>query len=47
MLLANIPVIMAGHWLRERLPFATVRIGASVLFLVLVVVTVWTTCVNS
>jgi len=47
MLLANIPVILAGRWLMERLPLATARISASVLFVVLAVVTVWTTLVNS
>ena len=47
MLLANIPVIMAGRWLMERLPLATARIGASVLFVVLAVVTVWATFMNS
>ncbi|HET8850179.1 MAG TPA: TMEM165/GDT1 family protein [Marinobacter sp.] len=43
MLLANIPVIMAGRWLMDRLPLATARIAASLLFLVLAVVTVWAT----
>ncbi|GAA3567226.1 MULTISPECIES: TMEM165/GDT1 family protein [Marinobacter] len=43
MLAANVPVIMAGKWLMDRLPLATARIGASVLFLLLAVVTVWTT----
>ena len=47
MLLANIPVIMAGRWLMERLPLATARIGASVLFVALAVVTVWATYMNS
>lgn len=42
MLLANIPVIMAGKWLMDRLPLATARIGASILFVVLALVTVWT-----
>ena len=42
MLLANIPVIMAGKWLMERLPLATARIGASLLFVILAVATVWT-----
>jgi putative Ca2+/H+ antiporter (TMEM165/GDT1 family) len=41
MLLANIPVIMAGKWLMERLPLATARIGASFLFVILAVATVW------
>ncbi|MGF2687466.1 TMEM165/GDT1 family protein [Marinobacter sp. DUT-3] len=41
MLLANIPVIMAGKWLMDRLPLATARIGASVLFVVLAIATVW------
>ncbi|MBW0148208.1 TMEM165/GDT1 family protein [Marinobacter arenosus] len=47
MLIANIPVIMAGRWLMERLPLATARISASILFLVLAVVTVTTTFMNS
>ena len=42
MLLANIPVIMAGKWLMERLPLATARVGASLLFVILAVATVWT-----
>ena len=42
MLLANIPVIMAGKWLMERLPLGTARIGASLLFMILAVATVWT-----
>lgn len=41
MLLANIPVIMAGKWLMDRLPLSTARIGASILFLILAVVTLW------
>ncbi|WP_166268718.1 TMEM165/GDT1 family protein [Marinobacter caseinilyticus] len=41
MLAANVPVIMAGKWLMERLPLATARIGASVLFAVLAIFTVW------
>lgn len=47
MLLANIPVIMAGRWLMERMPLATARISASILFAILAVVTVWTTVLNS
>ena len=47
MLLANIPVIMAGRWLVERLPLATARVAASILFVVLAVVTVWATIMNS
>jgi len=47
MLLANIPVIMAGRWLMERMPLATARISASILFAILAVVTVWTTVMNS
>ncbi|MEC7815608.1 MAG: TMEM165/GDT1 family protein [Pseudomonadota bacterium] len=43
MLLANIPVIMAGRWIMDRLPLATARIAASLLFVLLAVVTVWTT----
>lgn len=43
MLLANIPVIMAGRWLMDRLPLATARIAASLLFIVLAIVTVWAT----
>lgn len=41
MLVANIPVIIAGKWLMERLPLATARLAASGLFLVLAVLTVW------
>ncbi len=41
MLVANIPVIMAGKWLLERLPLATARLAASGLFLVLAVLTLW------
>lgn len=47
MLIANIPVIMAGRWLMERLPLATARISASILFVVLAIATVWATLVNS
>ena len=47
MLLANVPVIMAGRWLMERLPLATARVGASLLFVVLAVVTMWGALVNS
>ncbi|MCM0613985.1 TMEM165/GDT1 family protein [Marinobacter sediminum] len=47
MLIANIPVIMAGRWLMERLPLATARISASILFVVLAVVTLWATFMNS
>lgn len=47
MLLANVPVIMAGRWLMERLPLATARVGASLLFVVLAVVTLWGALVNS
>ena len=41
MLLANIPVIMAGKWLMDRLPLATARLGASILFVLLAIATVW------
>ncbi|ABM17222.1 MULTISPECIES: TMEM165/GDT1 family protein [Marinobacter] len=47
MLLANVPVIMAGRWLMERLPLAMARISASILFVALAVVTVWATVMNS
>ena len=47
MLLANIPVIMAGKWLMDRLPLATARIGASVLFVVLAIATVWATLASA
>lgn len=47
MLLANIPVIMAGKWLMDRLPLATARIAASILFFVLAIATVWTALVSS
>lgn len=42
MLAANIPVIMAGKWLMDRLPLNTARLAASGLFLVLAVATLWT-----
>jgi putative Ca2+/H+ antiporter (TMEM165/GDT1 family) len=41
MLAANLPVILAGKWLMERLPLATARLAASGLFLVLSAATVW------
>ncbi|MEX2475528.1 TMEM165/GDT1 family protein [Marinobacter sp.] len=47
MLLANIPVIMAGKWLMDRLPLASARIGASILFVMLAIATVWTALVSS
>jgi putative Ca2+/H+ antiporter (TMEM165/GDT1 family) len=47
MLIANIPVIMAGGWLMERVPLARVRIGASILFIVMAVVTLWAAFMNS
>ncbi|WP_372965795.1 TMEM165/GDT1 family protein [Marinobacter sp.] len=47
MLIANVPVILAGGWLMERMPLATARISASILFAVLAAVTVWTTLMNS
>lgn len=47
MLIANIPVIMAGRWLMDRLPLATARICASVLFVVLAIVTIAATLMNS
>ncbi len=47
MLIANIPVIMAGRWLMERLPLATARISASLLFVVLAIVTAAATVLNS
>jgi len=47
MLLANIPVILAGGWLMERMPLATARVSASVLFVILAVATIWATLVNS
>lgn len=46
MLLANIPVIMAGKWLMDRLPLAMARIGASILFFVLAIATVWAALVS-
>ncbi|MBK1887321.1 MULTISPECIES: TMEM165/GDT1 family protein [Marinobacter] len=39
MLLANIPVIIAGHWLMDRLPLASARVCASILFAVMAVAT--------
>lgn len=47
MLIANIPVIMAGRWLMDRLPLATARISASILFVVLAIVTVAAAFLNS
>ncbi|HLV77393.1 MAG TPA: TMEM165/GDT1 family protein [Marinobacter sp.] len=47
MLIANVPVILAGRWLMERLPLATARVSASILFVALAVVTVWATLMNS
>jgi putative Ca2+/H+ antiporter (TMEM165/GDT1 family) len=47
MLIANIPVIMAEGWLMERVPLARVRIGASILFLVMAMVTLWAAFMNS
>lgn len=41
MLLANIPVIMAGKWIMDRLPLATARVGASILFIILAAATLW------
>ncbi len=40
MLAANIPVLIAGKWLMARLPLAAARVCASILFVVLAVVTV-------
>lgn len=45
MLAANVPIILAGRWLMDRLPLNAARIGAFVLFLALGVLTVagtWT-----
>ncbi|WP_417512771.1 TMEM165/GDT1 family protein [Marinobacter sp.] len=47
MLLANIPVIMAGQWLMDRMPLATARICASMLFAVMAVVTLSSVLWNS
>ncbi|MGC8119734.1 TMEM165/GDT1 family protein [Marinobacter sp. VGCF2001] len=47
MLLANVPVIMAGRWLMERLPLSMARVSASILFVALAAVTVWNTVMNS
>lgn len=47
MLLANVPVILAGRWLMERLPLATARISASILFFLLAIATVWSTLANA
>lgn len=41
MLLANIPVIWAGQWIMERLPLATARILACVLFVILGLLTIF------
>ncbi|HEA51531.1 TMEM165/GDT1 family protein [Marinobacter antarcticus] len=47
MLLANIPVIMAGHWLMDRLPLATARVCASILFAIMAAVTLSSVVWNS
>ncbi|RBW52018.1 TMEM165/GDT1 family protein [Marinobacter sp. F3R11] len=47
MLLANIPVIMAGHWIMDRMPLAAARICASILFAVMAVVTLLSVFWNS
>ncbi|MFT7337720.1 MAG: putative Ca2+/H+ antiporter (TMEM165/GDT1 family) [Marinobacter maritimus] len=47
MLLANIPVIMAGHWLMDRMPLATARVSASILFAAMAVVTLSSVIWNS
>lgn len=41
MLLANVPVIMAGRWLMDRMPLQTARIAACVLFIILGIITLW------
>ncbi|MCH8497768.1 MAG: TMEM165/GDT1 family protein [Marinobacter sp.] len=43
MLLANIPVILAGGWIMERLPLSAARAGACGLFLLLAVITLLAT----
>ena len=47
MLIANIPVIMAGRWLMDRIPLAKVRSGASALFAAMALITLWATVMNS
>ncbi|WP_111497111.1 MULTISPECIES: TMEM165/GDT1 family protein [Marinobacter] len=42
MLLANVPVIVAGKWLMDRLPLATARLVACGLFILLGIITLWT-----
>lgn len=39
MLAANIPVILAGRWLMDRLPLNAARIGAFILFVLLGIIT--------
>ena len=39
MLLTNIPVLFAGRWLMEKIPFKYARISAFMLFVILAVVT--------
>jgi putative Ca2+/H+ antiporter (TMEM165/GDT1 family) len=39
MLAANVPVVLAGEWLMQRMPLRYARWGACALFLVLAVVT--------
>lgn len=40
MLLANVPVIMAGRWIMDRLPLNAARIGAFILFMLLGLLTI-------
>lgn len=47
MLLANIPVIIAGRWLMDRLPLAAARVCASILFALMAVVTLSSVVWNS
>ncbi|PSF13456.1 hypothetical protein C7H09_02300 [Marinobacter fuscus] len=47
MLLANVPVIMAGRWLMERLPLTMIRMTASFLFFALAIMTIRTVLMNS
>lgn len=39
MLLANIPILLAGRWLMDRLPLNMARIGAFILFMLLGLIT--------
>lgn len=39
MMLANVPVVFAGHWLMDRLPLKYARLGGCILFMAMAVIT--------